>query len=236
MEQVPNPCFFFAEKMSRWIQKKLQAAACREVSAANSLSVLIKDSWSTKKRAKVKKKKDKLDAQQLVFKGDRYSEYKWGGGLHVTETKWFLEQNILVACFATSGWLREGSERAAHRVPLLESAWAPLSTGTENSTREKVLARWPPRDNEEPVDGVHTGSEDPLRSPAIFCDPREFQWNPVFVLQDQAAREADGHGGPCVKAGTLANPTPPSSLPSQHTCAGDLLQTSSQRRHMVLTC
>lgn len=52
----------------------LQAAACHEVSAANPLSVLIKDSRSTKKRGKLKKKKDRLDAQQLAFKGDRYSD------------------------------------------------------------------------------------------------------------------------------------------------------------------
>lgn len=38
----------------------------------------------------------------------------------------------------------------------------------------------------------------------MFCDPGEFQWNSVLLLQDQAAREADGHEGPSAQAGTQA--------------------------------
>lgn len=77
--------------------------------------------------------------------------------------------------------------------------------GTENSISEKVLMWRPPRDNEEPLEGVQTGSENLLRSQAIFCDPRKIQRNIVFMLRDQPAREADGHEGPSVKAGTLVS-------------------------------
>ena len=78
----------------------------------------------------------------------------------------------------------------------------------------------------------------PLQASLLSVTPRKYQGKTVLMPQDKPAHRADGtpqklHSG---EDGWWTQQPPCPALPSRHTCAGNLLKTSSPRRHMVLTC
>ena len=98
--------------------------------------------------------------------------------------------------------------------------------------------------NEEPVQrvcsGFPPGPEAPLCEPGSFPGPPESTGEILcscFRTKQPTGQMAALKSCTLVRtAGEPNNPPPRPALPSRHTCAGDLLKTSSPRRHMVLTC
>jgi hypothetical protein len=98
------------------MKKILQAAACHKVSVAHPLSVFDK-SLGTRKEGNVKKKRDKLDAQQASFQRRQVLKAEEGGGMHARETELSHQQSTFAACFGMGGWLR--ARKASTQAPLL---------------------------------------------------------------------------------------------------------------------
>lgn len=215
----------------------LQAAACHEVSMAHPLSVFDRRQPECKeKRRKWRRKKtnwmlNKLNSKETGIKG-----WKAGGGLCITETKLFQKQSMLGACFGTSDGLWARKQKNSTQSPFcMICLCCPLHEDREQDQWRGVCGTEPARDNEEPLEtacsGSLFGSENPLGSLAIFCDPRKLQGDTVFMNQNKPACRADGHKGHSSKAALrgalLVTLAPSSTLPSQHTCAGNLPKKSS---------
>lgn len=129
-EQVPNTCFFFAEKMSRWMQKMLQAAACQEVSAANPLSVLIKDSRSTKKRVKWRRKKTNWMLNSWLSEGTGIqSGSRWWTPCY--RNQMISKAQAISRMLGTNDWLGEGGKRIAWSPSFRISLASPLHRDRE---------------------------------------------------------------------------------------------------------
>lgn len=54
---------------------------------------------------------------KLAFKGDRYQKLEGGWWIPRTETKLFQKQNILVARFGSSDWLRARKQQNSTESP-----------------------------------------------------------------------------------------------------------------------
>lgn len=188
------------------------AAARREGSAVHPVSVLVPDSWSAKEGTKGRRKKR-----------NRMFRLRWGwapgrGNRMISRAEW-------TSCRVgpVTGYGKEA--KAQGTGSLFHSRAGPPPAGTESRSPGKEPARRPPRDKEARK----------RRLLAVLRDPRELQHDARLCLRTEqpggqmgtdSLRESRRSGGPA----------PSSSLRSQHTRAGDLLQASSQRRHMVLTC
>lgn len=163
---------------------------------------LIKDSLSVRKKGKVEKQKDKLDAQQAGFQRSQVLKVGGGGhGRHAIETRSFQKRNVLVACLGTSDWLRARKQKnSTQRASFIGSLCHPLCEKREQDQWRSVCGTEPARDNEEPPGrgdpGSLSGSENPLGSHAIFCSPREISEKRCVHASGQSSRGQVGTKGP----------------------------------------